>query len=246
MSRSSSRGSLHLEPPRKSVELIDPGAHELGKSQGFEAAYPLTPCTASSDDNEYFSDASEGRQKVSRPATPASPIPRTRVERVDDSLSHGEVPGTPAYEQRVADAVPDEVEVLPEGRLSKRSSQYLEPPRSPGGTTIPRTVVEKVDPASPSHGDVPGTEAYEQRKADATPDIILKAPEPGRRSPLEEDSGGSQSSPSEVPVPKTIITRVDSNPAHGEVEGTPAFDMRKRDATPDKIERKDDAPGKHS
>jgi hypothetical protein len=41
---------------------------------------------------------------------------------------------------------------------------------------VPKMVVEKIDPTEPAHGDVPGTAAYEMRKADAEPDVILKAP----------------------------------------------------------------------
>ncbi|EXJ59620.1 hypothetical protein A1O7_03766 [Cladophialophora yegresii CBS 114405] len=227
MSRpSSSRSSLHLEPPRKSTELEDPGAHELS-SEG--------------EDDEHFSDASEGQKRPSRPVTPASPVPRTRIEKVDDQPSHGEVPGTPAYEKRIADAVPDEVEILPEsqGRLSKRSSQYLEPPTTPGGTLIPRTVVEKVDPESPSYGEVPKTSGYLQRQMDAVPDVIVKTPEPGRKPLFSEGEGRSRST-SDIPVPETVITRVDSNSAHGEVPGTEAAKKRKLDAAPDIIEKKAD------
>ena len=42
------------------------------------------------------------------------PIPTTRVERVDEGLAHGEVPGTEAYEIRKGDAVADEMEVISE------------------------------------------------------------------------------------------------------------------------------------
>jgi len=42
------------------------------------------------------------------------PIPITRVERVDDEPSHGEVPGTEAYDMRTADAEPDQFAVIPE------------------------------------------------------------------------------------------------------------------------------------
>lgn len=98
---------------------------------------------------------------------------------MDDKPAYGEVPGTPAYKMRTWDAVPDEVEVVPEGQRS-RSSSWLRPtdrpstPRSPGGT--PLVVVERVDD-KPSHGEVPGTEAHAIRKADAAPDVILKAPQ---------------------------------------------------------------------
>lgn len=187
-----------------------------------------------SSDDEYFSDASEGRRRASsRPQTPASPIPRTRVERVDDSPAYGEVPGTAAYTRRAQDAVPDEVEVV-SGRLSKRSSQYLEPPTTPGGTVVPRTVVEKVDPSSPSYGDEPGTKGYSHRKADSIPDLVLKAPEPGKKTAMNPDA--SPSSSQSPPVPETIVTRVDSNPAYGEVDGTKAKERRERDAEPDALE----------
>lgn len=206
-----------LAPPRKSVELEDPGAHELDHSE----------------ESDVFSDAQEGQQPSSGSN---SPIPKTRVEKVDDHENHGEVPGTEAYNIRSQDAVPDEVEVVPEGQSSRRGSTAIETPRSgtPGSSPIPKTVVEKIDPKSPSHGDVPGTTAHALRKADAVPDQIKPASSPDPESGDDEPP----SSIPDVPVPKTIITRVDSKPAHGEVPGTDAYDMRKGDAEPDILERK--------
>ena len=52
-----------LLPPRKSVELEDPGAHELSDNE----------------EDEHFSDAQEDRE----PSGPQSPIPVTRVEKVN-------------------------------------------------------------------------------------------------------------------------------------------------------------------
>ena len=207
----------------------------------------------SSADDEYFSDASEGRRRPSRPESPLrspSPIPKTRVEKVDDKPSYGEVPGSPAYEKRREDAVPDELEIVPEGRLSKRSStQFLEPTTSPGGMVIPRTVVEKIDPSSPSYGDVPGTAAYEKRLADAAPDLVLKSPISGKQAaafPLFSDLDGvERSQPPQVPIPETVITRVDSHPVHDEVEEAAAHDMLRQDAEPDVLEHKSDPTGKH-
>ncbi|KAF2731611.1 hypothetical protein EJ04DRAFT_526014 [Polyplosphaeria fusca] len=172
-----------LSPPRKSIELEDSGAHELAES--------------SSD--EHFSDASEGRTARNAQAersNATSPIPTTRVERVDDEPSYGEVPGTEAYNKRAQDAVPDEVEVVPDGTRSRSASRVNADsrPLTPGGTPIPRTVVEKVDPDTPSYGDVPGTDAYKVRAADAIPDVVLKAPEPPKRTPEgtpEDDSNAS-------------------------------------------------------
>lgn len=176
--------------------------------------------------------------------TPSSPIPITRVEKVDDEPRHGEVPGTPAYDKRLRDAVPDEIEVVPEGRLSKRSSrQFLDPPLTPGGTPIPRTVVEKIDTASPSYGEEPGTPAYLQRLADATPDLILNNPDPSRGSRYKNESGHSRNI-STGSVPETIVTRADDEPAHGEVPGTTAAALRKMDAAPDKLEIARDVSGR--
>lgn len=176
--------------------------------------------------------------------TPSSPIPTTRVEKVDDEPRHGEVPGTPAYDKRRQDAVPDEIEVIPDGRLSKRSSrQFLDPPLTPGGTPIPRTVVEKVDPEVPSHGEVPGTDAYLQRLSDATPDVILKNPDPSRGTKYTP-SAKHISHGSTASIPETVVTRADDELAYGEVPGTAAAALRKRDATPDKVETERDDRGR--
>jgi hypothetical protein len=112
------------------------------------------------------------------------------VERVDDKALHGEIPGTPAYNLRAQDAVPDEIEIVPEGRrsrsgttasgqrgraLSTTGSAAGSRPQTPGGSPIPKTVVEKVD-FKPSYGEVEGTPAKEMRMADAMPDEIRSAP----------------------------------------------------------------------
>lgn len=215
--RGTSTSSNNLDIPRRSTEIEDPGAHDL-----------------SSDDE--FQDASEKREKGSRPVTPSSPIPTTRVEKVDDEPRHGEVPGTSAYEIRRQDAVPDEVEVVPEGIPSKRSSrQFLDTPLTPGGTPIPRTVVEKLDTDQPSYGEEPGTPAYRTRMADAIPDIVLKNPDPSR-SPSRYNGGSHSRNTSNMSVPETIVTRADEDLAYGEVPGTVATGIRKEDATPDIVE----------
>ena len=144
---------------------------------------------------------------------------------------------------RTQDAVPDELEIIPEGSNSIPSSSNSQrvSPTLPDGISIPKTVVEKVDPTSPSHGDVPGSAAHSIRKADAVPDVILKAPDDGE-SPSDGDRNAAISP--EMPIPKTILTKVDSIPSHGEVPGTEAFDLRKGDAKPDIIEKKGDVSGK--
>ncbi|KAI5359369.1 hypothetical protein Slin14017_G102710 [Septoria linicola] len=146
----------------------------------------------SNSSDDHFSSASEGDNGTPNPNNPPqSPIPITRVERVDDSAAHGEVPGTPAYSLRTQDAVPDEIEIVPEGRRSRSATLQISGTRSrgnsaastsstgsrpmtPGGTPIPRLVVERVD-NKPAHGEVEGTPAYEKRLADASPDEVRKA-----------------------------------------------------------------------
>lgn len=158
-----------LNPPR--INTTDPNQQEV-----------------SDNSDDHFSSASEGAQ---------SPVPITRVERVDDAPRHGEVPGTPAYHLRAQDAVPDEIEIVPEGRRSRSSTMASgrgralsgtnsatgSRPQTPGGSPIPKTVVEKVD-FKPSHGEVEGTPAKEMRMADAMPDEIRAAP-PATAKPLE-------------------------------------------------------------
>lgn len=123
--------------------------------------------------------------------------------------------------------------MVPEGRLSKRSSQHLEPPTTPGGSAIPRTVVEKVDPSSPSYGEAPGTKGFSHRKADSIPDLVLKASDASDGP----SSGMDQSFHSPIQsIPETVVTRVDDEPAYGEVDGTKAKERRARDASPDVAE----------
>jgi hypothetical protein len=149
--------------------------------------FNLTRLSESSESEEHFSDASEGRHATSAQPSRSggtSPVPVTRVERVDDEPSYGEVPGTEAYSKRAQDAVPDEVEIVPDGQRSRSASRLsaADRPFTPGGSPIPKTVVEKVDPDEPAYGEVPGTEAYEKRAQDAVPDVVLKAPEPPKRN----------------------------------------------------------------
>ena len=139
---------------------------------------------------------------------------------------------------RTKDAVPDEIAIIPGG--SRPSSRNSNPSLSPGGTPIPRTVVEKVDPSSPSHGEIPGTTAHALRRADAVPDAIITPSNSGK--PFEESLDDE---PLKSPVPKTVVTRVDSLPSYGEVPGTEAYEKRTLDAQPDAVEKKADVPSKH-
>lgn len=139
---------------------------------------------------------------------------------------------------REQDAVPDELEIIPEDQKRSHLPKIKEDlPASPA-SPIPTTVVEKVDPSATSHGDIPGTASYIKRKADAVPDVVVQAPKSGETR-LEEDRGNT--SP-EIPIPTTVVTKVDSVPSHGEVPGSDAYKLRQGDAKPDAIEEKGDTP----
>jgi len=181
-----------LVPPRKSVELEDPGAHDLDSSN---------------DEGDVFADAHDG------------------VMSPDSSTKH--------Y------AAIDNLAVIAEGSQNEIATrikgQNLDP--SIHATSIPMTVVEKVNPEEPSHGDVPGTAAHEKRKADAVPDAVLRAPSPGE-PPITKTPDSN--TPSALPIPKTVVTKVDLEPRHVEVPGTKAAELRTEDATPDEVEEKGD------
>lgn len=166
-------------------------------------------------------------------------VPLTRVEKVDNEPSYGEVPGTDAYHMRENDAEPDEIAVIADMKDGE-----VEPPlrvSTPGGQPIPTTVVEKVDPAIPSHGEVPGTPAHDKRAADAVPDLVLRA---GSKSPSRGSRSRAPSTPGDLPIPTTRIEKVDAEPSHGEVPGTEAYELRKEDAEPDVVEQVGDTSGK--
>ncbi|KAL3450621.1 hypothetical protein BJX65DRAFT_304793 [Aspergillus insuetus] len=225
--RPSPPSSSHLEPPSKSVELEDPGA----------------PDYASNSDEEHFSDASEGNSRSrSRPTSRASPVPRTRVEKVDDTPSHGEIPGTSAYEKRELDAVPDEVEVISRSRSPSTAGQRRRSLTPGGGTAVPRTVVEKVDPDQPSYGDVPGTEAYEKRKADAVPDVVTKSSESFSRSASPTRSERTSTN-NTTPIPETLLSEAESSPDQEPPHsGLHAHRRRPSDALPDATEPASTSP----
>ena len=144
---------------------------------------------------------------------------------------------------REQDAVPDDLEIIPKDgskNKSESTTSYHDSLSSSRAMPIPRMVVEKIDPESPSHGDVPGTAAHSKRQADAVPDVVLQVPQHDEAS-FNEDRGDGVSP--DIPIPMTVITKVDSEPSHGEVPGTDAFDMRKGDAKPDVVEKKGDVTG---
>ena len=73
------------------------------------------------------------------------------------------------------------------------------------------------------------------RTQDAVPDEVTFLSQGEQQSEIPHE---------EIPVPMTVVTKVDSKPTHGEVPGTDAFNIRKGDAEPDKVEKKGDIPSK--
>ncbi|KAI5917797.1 hypothetical protein F4810DRAFT_695004 [Camillea tinctor] len=172
------RRSLSLEAPER-TGTRDPGAHEL----------------ESSDSDDHFSDAQSGLQP-SPGAT--SPVPRTRVEKVDDEPSYGEVPGTDAYEKRTTDAEPDEIAIIEEERPRSLS---IDRPVTPGGHPIPKTVVEQAE-------DVPGSSTHHYHEhlheADATPDFIRKPDGTGEANPIPSSVDPTTQDTDDTPGPPAL------------------------------------------
>lgn len=116
---------------------------------------------------------------------------------------------------RSRDAVPDELEIIPDGEKSRPypRANDKDPNTARGGSPIPKTVVQKLDPTSPSHGEVPGTTAYSVRAADAAPDVITKICDP------EEEIATQKKflKTNETPIPKIVQPKAELEWSHGEV-----------------------------
>ncbi|KJR89466.1 uncharacterized protein SPSK_06127 [Sporothrix schenckii 1099-18] len=153
---SSRRNSL--SPPER-THTEDPGAHDL-KPQN----------TADSESDDHFSDAHSLPAESSR----ASPIPRTRVEKISDEPSYGEVPGTDAYRLREGDAEPDEIAMIADadgGASDGLATTHLpDRPSTPGGKPIPTTLVEETP-----DGDGAKTPDGKKHESDPVPDLVVKA-----------------------------------------------------------------------
>lgn len=72
-------------------------------------------------------------------------MPVTRVERVDDELGYGEVPGTEAFKMRRQDAVPDEIDIVPEGtsRHSDETVTSEQAESKPAGSSAVQRSIEQ-------------------------------------------------------------------------------------------------------
>lgn len=233
--------SSNLEPPPR-TSIDDPGAHELGMSKSTAASLPHNTdrniWAESSDSDDHFSDAQSGAH------SPSSPVPLTRVEKVDTEPSYGEVPGTDAYKMRVEDAQPDQIAVLPGDESAKSRSPPIDRPSTPGGHPIPITVVERVDASSATSDGFSGSSSHHVHKLDAEPDVVIDSSEARSISP-ESLRSRAASNAGDIPAPLTKVEKVNSVPSHGEVPGTDTHKMRKGDAGPDMVEEVGDILGKN-
>lgn len=91
--------------------------------------------------------------------------------------------------------------------------------------------MEKVD-GEPSHGEVPGTDAYRQREEDAAPDeiAIIKEGEPA-------GDNGAAASADEQPVPKTVV---EESPGPVGAHSEEFLEKRKADAEADEVVKADE------
>lgn len=207
-----------LTPPKR-VGTEDPGAKDLADT---------------SESEDHFSDAQ---------SAPQSPVPKTRVEKVDGEPSHGEVPGTDAYRQREGDAVPDEVAIIEkddknETSAAAGSDSSLATP--PGGQPIPKTVVEESSGSVGGHSE----EFLEKRKADAEADEVVRADEAEARA---QEGGNTDppvlsgaSSPAEETQETPTIPEVKVVSADGDDTAEDAAQDNTEDAADDVPEEEDD------
>lgn len=234
-----------LVPPAR-TSIDDPGAHDLGRYSIHHVKQPYSCShTESSDSEDHFSDAQSGLDPTESVSVDSSSVavPHTRLEKVDDKPSYGEEPGTEAYRMREQDATPDEVAIVPDRKSPEIGAASSKPSTPPGGQPIPLMVVEKLDPSTPSHGEIPGTLAHDMRAADAVPDLVIRSGS-GERSRSSSVRSRANSTPGDLPIPITKVEKIDSSPSHGEVPGTKAYELRRGDAEPDIVEEVGEVPGK--
>lgn len=131
---------------------------------------------------------------------------------------------------RSQDAVPDELEIIPDGEKSRPYSRGNDKDcdTAPGGISIPKTVVQKLDPTSPSHGEVPGTTAYSIRAADAAPDVITKISDPEQAATKENP----------LKFNNTLLPEI-VQPNAGEVVGLKPYESRNDDTTSNAVKQGD-------
>lgn len=137
---------------------------------------------------------------------------------------------------RSQDAVPDELEIIPDGEKSSPYSRASDKDRSiaPGGSPIPKTVLQKLDPTSPSHGEVPGTTAYSIRGAGAAPDVITKISDPEEETTTREHL----LKPNHIPILKITQSKAESE-WNGEALALKPYESSKEDITANAVKQGD-------
>lgn len=138
---------------------------------------------------------------------------------------------------RSQDAVPDELEIIQDGEKSRPYSRTNDKGLNTArdGSPIPITVVQKLDPTSPSHGEVPGTTAYSVRAADAAPDVITKIRDPG-----EEIAEQKQFlTANETPIPKIVQPKAESEWSQIEVLALKPYEVDKENSTTNAVKQGD-------
>ena len=187
-------------------------------------------CTESSEnEDDHFSDASEGRE--SRPASPSTRL-AGKYKAVRHSAGHDRGNhSTLAPQEQESGALGAKIGRPSQGESDEHVSS------SPQEPVVPTTVVEKVDPFTASYGEVPGTAAYDMRRADAEPDVVVASDE------ADGAPQGKKTVPPNLPVPITKVTTIDSSPGHGDIPGTEAHEKHKGDAEPDVVEHQVDPQG---
>lgn len=121
---------------------------------------------------------------------PGSPIPKTRVEKVNHEPSHGEVPGTEAHRIREEDAKPDEIGQAPDSTVPSPQQASLDPATPPEGLELPKTVVNESAGSTEPHTEEFKERLEEAQKADAAPDEVTQ--EDDKAETEEKDSESTE------------------------------------------------------
>lgn len=128
---------------------------------------------------------------------PSSPVPKTRVEKVDNEPSYGQVPGTEAYGKREEDAMPDEIALPPAATSPGLDQGSPTSDASSESHTAPKTIVSESAGSTGPHSEEFKESIEEAHRKDATPDVVTHADdtaegsEKGVPSPAESPEGSS-------------------------------------------------------
>lgn len=148
-------------------------------------ALALIAVVETSDSEDHFSDAK------SAPVSPArsSPVLRTRIEKVDDEPSRGQVPGSEAHRQREEDVKPDEIALAADSTSPGRDQAPLASDLSSSETSeshaAPQTVISQSAGATSAHTETFNEAIEEAHREDAAPAVVIRA------ASTAEDAGKS-------------------------------------------------------